>query len=63
MAKQKKKSNKLLYWGIGIIIFLLIIFLIIGKSQGWIGKSKDLEVEFTKSKRNKLITKPSSPYP
>ena len=59
MAKQKKKSNKLLYWGIGIIIFL-IIFLIIGKSQGWIGKSKDLEVEFTKSKRASITEKVSA---
>ena len=59
MAKQKKKSNKLLYWGIGIIIFL-IIFLIIGKSQGWIGKSKDLEVEFTKSKRTSITEKVSA---
>jgi HlyD family secretion protein len=59
MAKQKKKSNKLLYWGIGIVIFL-IIFLIIGKSQGWIGKSKDLEVEFTKSKRTSITEKVSA---
>jgi HlyD family secretion protein len=59
MAKQKKKSNKLLYWGIGIIVFL-IIFLMIGKSQGWIGKSRDLEVEFTKSKKASITEKVSA---
>jgi len=59
MAKQKKKSNKLLYWGIGIVIFL-IIFLIIGKSQGWIGKSRDLEVEFTKAKKTSITEKVSA---
>ncbi len=59
MAKQKKKSNKLLYWGIGIVIFL-ILFLIVGKSQGWIGKSRDLEVEFTKSKKTSITEKVSA---
>jgi HlyD family secretion protein len=59
MAKQKKKSNKLLYWGIGIVVFL-IIFLMIGKSQGWIGKSRDLEVEFTKSKKASITEKVSA---
>jgi HlyD family secretion protein len=59
MAKQKKKSNKLLYWGIGIVIFL-ILFLIVGKSQGWIGKSRDLEVELTKSKKASITEKVSA---
>lgn len=59
MAKQKKKSNKLLYWGIGIVVFL-IIFLMIGKSQGWIGKSRDLEVEITKSKKASITEKVSA---
>ncbi len=48
MAKQKNKSNKLLYWGIGTVVFL-IIFLIVGRSMGWIGKSKELEVDFAKA--------------
>jgi HlyD family secretion protein len=59
MAKQKKKSNKLLYWGIGVVIFL-ILFLIVGKSQGWIGKSRDLEVELTKSKKASITEKVSA---
>jgi HlyD family secretion protein len=59
MAKQKKKSNKLLYWGIGVVIFL-ILFLIIGKSQGWIGKSRDLEVEFARAKKTSITEKVSA---
>jgi HlyD family secretion protein len=59
MAKQKKKSNKLLYGGIGVVIFL-ILFLIVGKSQGWIGKSHELEVELTKSKKVSITEKVSA---
>lgn len=58
-TKQKKKSNKLLYWGIGVLIFL-IVFLVIGKSAGWIGKSRELEVEFTKSKKASITEKVSA---
>ncbi|MFM8911944.1 MAG: efflux RND transporter periplasmic adaptor subunit [Flammeovirgaceae bacterium] len=58
-TKPKKKSNKLLYGGIGTLVFL-IIFLIIGKSAGWIGKSKEMEVEFTKSKKVSITEKVSA---
>jgi HlyD family secretion protein len=59
MAKQKNKSNKLLYWGIGTVVFL-IIFLIIGKSMGWIGKSKELEVDLAKAKKVSITEKVSA---
>jgi HlyD family secretion protein len=59
MAKQKKKSNKLLYIGIGVVAFL-IVFLIIGKSQGWIGKPKTIEVDVAKAKRVSIIEKVSA---
>jgi HlyD family secretion protein len=59
MAKQKKKSNKLLYIGIGVVAFL-IVFLIIGKSQGWIGKAKTIEVEIAKAKRANITEKVSA---
>lgn len=59
MAKQKKKSNKLLYIGIGVVVFL-ILFLIIGKSQGWIGKAKTIEVEVTKAKKASITEKVSA---
>ncbi|HNV29773.1 MAG TPA: efflux RND transporter periplasmic adaptor subunit [Cyclobacteriaceae bacterium] len=59
MAKQKKKSNKLLYIGIGVVVFL-ILFLIIGKSQGWIGKAKTIEVEVAKAKKVSITEKVSA---
>jgi len=59
MAKQKKKSNKLLYIGIGVVAFL-ILFLIIGKSQGWIGKAKTIEVDVTKAKKVSITEKVSA---
>ncbi len=59
MAKQKKKSNKLLYIGIGVVVFL-ILFLIVGKSQGWIGKAKTLEVDVTKAKKVSITEKVSA---
>ena len=39
MAKQKQKSNKLIYWLIGAVVVLLVL-IIVGKSAGWIGKAK-----------------------
>lgn len=59
MAKQKKKSNKILYIGIGAVAFL-ILFLIIGKSAGWIGKPKTIEVEVTKAKKVSITEKVSA---
>ncbi|HEV8515060.1 MAG TPA: efflux RND transporter periplasmic adaptor subunit [Cyclobacteriaceae bacterium] len=59
MAKQKKKSNRLMYWGIGTLVFL-ILFVIIGKSAGWIGKAKELEVELAKAKKVSITEKVSA---
>ncbi|MCK6618802.1 MAG: efflux RND transporter periplasmic adaptor subunit [Cyclobacteriaceae bacterium] len=59
MAKQKKKSNKLLYVLIGAVVFLLL-FIIIGRSAGWIGKPKDLEVELAKAGRTTIVEKVSA---
>lgn len=59
MAKQKRKSNKLIYGLIGAVVFL-ILFIIVGKSAGWIGKPKDLEVEFAKAKRATIVEKVSA---
>ena len=59
MAKQKKKSNKMIYWLIGAVVFILI-FIVVGKSAGWIGKPKDIEVELAKAKRSTIIEKVSA---
>jgi HlyD family secretion protein len=59
MAKQKQKSNKAIYI-ILVIVTLLVAFLIIGSSQGWIGKPKDLEVEVTQVKRVSITEKVSA---
>jgi HlyD family secretion protein len=53
MAKQKK-SNKVLYILLGLVV-LLVIFAIIGKSAGWIGKTKQTEVEVTEAKNERII--------
>lgn len=59
MAKQNKKSNKLLYWLIGGVVALLL-FVVVGKSAGWIGKSKELEVDLAKTKRVSIVEKVSA---
>jgi HlyD family secretion protein len=59
MAKQKRKSNKMIYWLIGAVVFLLI-FIVVGKSAGWIGKPKEVEVELAKAKRATIVEKVSA---
>jgi HlyD family secretion protein len=59
MAKQKRKSNKMMYWLIGAVGFL-IVFLAVGKSAGWIGKPKEMEVEIAKAKRVTIVEKVSA---
>ncbi len=45
-----------MYWLIGAVIFI-ILFLVIGKSAGWIGKPKEMEVEVAKVKRATIVEK------
>lgn len=59
MATQKRKSNKLIYWLIGTVVVLLVVILV-GKSQGWIGKPQELEVEVAKVKRATIVEKVSA---
>jgi HlyD family secretion protein len=60
MAKTRKKSgNKLLYYLIGIVVLLLIV-LIVGRSAGWIGKPRDIEVELARASRVTIVEKVSA---
>ena len=56
---QKRKSNKFIYWLIGVLGILLLL-VIVGKSQGWIGKPQELEVELAKVKRTTIVEKVSA---
>lgn len=55
----KKKSNKLIYILLGVMVFL-ILFVIIGQSAGWIGGEKPKEVETSLAKRETIIEKVSA---
>jgi Multidrug resistance efflux pump len=59
MAKKTKKSNKLVYWLIGAVVFL-ILFIIVGQSAGWIGKPKELEVELARATKTTIVEKVSA---
>lgn len=58
MAK-KKKSNKILYILLGVVA-ALIVFAIIGKSQGWVGQKKAMEVELAKVEQATIVEKVSA---
>lgn len=58
MAK-KRKSNKWLYYLIGAAV-VLVVFLVIGKSAGWIGKAKEMEVELASVKKVSITEKVSA---
>jgi HlyD family secretion protein len=55
----KKKSNKVLYILLAIV-GAIILFAIIGKSAGWIGGEKEVDVETTKAKKASIIEKVSA---
>lgn len=59
MAKKKKSNNKILYI-LGGVVVVLILFAVIGKSQGWVGQKKKIEVEVAKAEKNTIIEKVSA---
>ncbi|MDN5200061.1 efflux RND transporter periplasmic adaptor subunit [Fulvivirgaceae bacterium BMA10] len=59
MARQRKKSNKLLYILLATVA-LLIVIVIVGKSAGWIGKKKEMEVDTEKAAKNTIVEKVSA---
>lgn len=56
---KKKKSNKLIYILVGIVIFLVILA-VIGKSAGWIGQPKETQVELATAVKTKIVEKVSA---
>lgn len=59
MSKQKKKSNKVIYYLIGVLVVLLVFFAV-GSQLGWIGKPKEIEVDMAKAKRTTIVEKVSA---
>ncbi len=59
MAKQKRSSNRLLYWLIGGAI-LVIILLFVARSMGIVGKPKEMEVEFANARYTTITEKVSA---
>lgn len=55
----KKKSNKIIYILLGIVV-IVILFAIIGRSAGWIGGEKEIIVETAKAKKTSIIEKVSA---
>ena len=55
----KKKSNKLIYMLVGFVVVLLLI-VIVGKSQGWVGKSKEMEVNLSEARKTTIVEKVSA---
>ncbi len=51
---MKKKSNRIWWILLGVVVFI-ILFLVIAKQAGWIGKEKPTEVELTKVSKSDLI--------
>ncbi len=51
---QKRKSNKVLYILLGLVAVLIIVA-VIGKKAGWIGKTKETEVEVEAAKTGRII--------
>ncbi len=59
MAKKTRSNNRVLYILLAVAS-LLIVVAIIGKSQGWIGKKKEVEVEFGTISKVTIIEKVSA---
>lgn len=55
----KKKSNKLLYILLAVVV-VLILFSIVGKSMGWIGKPTAIAVEISTAKKTTIIERVSA---
>lgn len=59
MAKQKRDSNRIIYWLIGLLCGVIVL-LLVGRSLGWIGKPKEIEVELSNVKKVTIVEKVSA---
>lgn len=59
MAKKKKRSNKIIYILIGVVV-VVFVFAIIAKQAGWIGKKRELDVELSQAQEVTIIEKVSA---
>ena len=55
----KKKTNKLLYILITVVV-LLVVFAAIGKKAGWIGGQQEIEVQLAKAGKKTIVEKVSA---
>ena len=60
MAKRRKKSSNKTLWIILGILGFIIVFLIVGKSAGFIGKPPTITVEVSKAKNSDIIERVSA---
>ncbi len=57
--KKKKKNNRLLYI-LGGVVVALILFAVVGKSQGWVGQKKAMQVTVSEIEKGTIIEKVSA---
>jgi HlyD family secretion protein len=55
----RKKSNRLIFILLGIL-GIIILFIVVGRSAGWIGGEKEIEVETTTAKKATIIERVSA---
>lgn len=59
MARKKRSKNRILYI-LGGIVVVLILFAMVGKSQGWLGKKREMTVEIAKVEKADIVEKVSA---
>lgn len=59
MAKKKKSNNRILYI-LGGVALIIVLAVIVAKSQGWTGNSREIEVELSKAEKATITEKVSA---
>ena len=60
MARPKRQKNNNLIYILAGFVGVLLVIVIVGKSQGWVGKSKEIEVNLSKAKKATIVEKVSA---